>query len=94
MAFIRAKTISGNQYFYLVESRREGRRVTQRVLKYLGKSMPSFGAAATRKTVVPKNSALNVVPKTGALGVVPKSSARSVQKTQKPAKPLGVKRRK
>lgn len=37
MAFIRAKYISGEYYFYLVESKREGKLVYQDILKFLGK---------------------------------------------------------
>ena len=37
MAFIRAKYIGGEYYFYLVESRREGKLVHQDIVKYLGK---------------------------------------------------------
>jgi len=40
MAFVRVKWIRGNKYYYLVESRREGKNVKQRVLKYLGTSIP------------------------------------------------------
>ena len=40
MAFIRAKTIRGHTYYYLVESRREGKNVRQKVLKYLGTKPP------------------------------------------------------
>jgi hypothetical protein len=36
MAFIRKKTIKGNDYFYLVEGFRVGNKVRQRVLRYLG----------------------------------------------------------
>jgi len=36
MAFVRAKTISGKKYFYLVENKRIGERVVQKVIKYLG----------------------------------------------------------
>jgi hypothetical protein len=36
MAFLRVKKINGKQYFYLVESIREGKRVRQRVIKYIG----------------------------------------------------------
>ncbi len=36
MSFIREKTINGNKYLYLVKSIREGKRVRQKVLKYLG----------------------------------------------------------
>lgn len=37
MTFIRAKYIGGEYYFYLVESRREGKLVYQDIVKYLGK---------------------------------------------------------
>ncbi len=36
MSFIREKTINGNKYLYLVKSIREGERVRQKVLKYIG----------------------------------------------------------
>jgi hypothetical protein len=36
MAFLRSKTINGKQYFYLVESVRIGKKVRQRVVKYIG----------------------------------------------------------
>jgi len=37
MAYIRHKVIKGNVYYYLVEGHRDGKRVRQKVLKYLGK---------------------------------------------------------
>lgn len=37
MAFIRAKYINGEYYFYLVESKRGGKLVYQEIIKYLGK---------------------------------------------------------
>ncbi len=36
MAFIRTKTIKGRKYYYLVENRRVGKKVVQKVLRYLG----------------------------------------------------------
>jgi len=39
--FIRKKTIKGKDYYYLVESYREDRKVKQRVVKYLGAKKPS-----------------------------------------------------
>lgn len=36
MAFIREKKINGNIYLYLVKTVREGDRVRQKVLKYIG----------------------------------------------------------
>jgi len=38
MAYVRAKKRGDKTYYYLVEGRREGDRVRQRVLKYLGTS--------------------------------------------------------
>jgi hypothetical protein len=38
MAFIRAKNINGKMKYYLVESKREGKKVRQKVLAYLGES--------------------------------------------------------
>ena len=37
MAFVRTKTIKGHDYEYLVETYREGDKVKQRVIKYLGR---------------------------------------------------------
>ena len=42
MAFIRSKKVKGYEYFYLVESVRIGRKVTQKIVKYLGKSGVAF----------------------------------------------------
>jgi len=41
MAFVRAKKFNGRTYYYLVENRREGKRVRQKVLQYLGSEKPS-----------------------------------------------------
>jgi len=38
MAFIRAKRFGNKVYYYLVENKREGKKVKQKVLKYLGTS--------------------------------------------------------
>jgi hypothetical protein len=40
VAFVRSKVTHGYTYYYLVESRREGKKVRQKVLKYLGKEPP------------------------------------------------------
>ena len=48
MAFVRTKKIKGNKYYYLVESRRVGGAVVQRVLKYLGAS-PAFPVEKKKK---------------------------------------------
>jgi hypothetical protein len=39
--FIRAKKQGNQTYYYLVENKREGKRVIQKVIKYLGKEKPS-----------------------------------------------------
>ena len=38
MAYIRAKKRGDKTYYYLVEGKREGRKVKQKVLQYLGTS--------------------------------------------------------
>lgn len=40
MAFIRTKQIKGKIYYYLVKSVREGNKVRQVILKYLGTTPP------------------------------------------------------
>jgi hypothetical protein len=42
MSFIRKKTIKGNDYFYEVESIRDGDKVRQKVIKYLGTTKPTI----------------------------------------------------
>jgi hypothetical protein len=39
--FIRVKKIRGREYYYLVENKRHGDRVKQKVLKYLGTTRPT-----------------------------------------------------
>lgn len=41
MAYLRAKKFNGRTYYYLVEGHREGKKVKQKVLKYLGTEKPS-----------------------------------------------------
>ncbi len=41
MAFVRAKRKGNRVYYYLVESKREGKKVRQKVLKYLGTEPPT-----------------------------------------------------
>ncbi len=41
MAFVRTKRIKNRTYYYLVESKREGNKITQKVIKYLGTQMPT-----------------------------------------------------
>jgi hypothetical protein len=40
MAFVRAQKRVNRVYYYLVETHREGKKVRQRVLKYLGTKPP------------------------------------------------------
>lgn len=46
--YIRAKQIKGHTYYYLVEGRRAGGRVRQRVVRYLGKRLPLIEAGISR----------------------------------------------
>ena len=41
MAFVRAKRQGNRIYYYLVESKREGKKVRQKVIKYLGTELPT-----------------------------------------------------
>jgi len=38
--FIRVKTIKNKDYYYLVENKRDGDKVKQKVVKYLGTTRP------------------------------------------------------
>jgi hypothetical protein len=39
--FIRVKKFGNREYYYLVQGVREGKRVRQKVIRYLGKEKPS-----------------------------------------------------
>jgi len=54
MVFIRAKYISGEYYFYLVESRREGKLVYQDIVKYLGKREDAERYAGEKNLKMPE----------------------------------------
>ena len=41
MAFVRIKRKGNRIYYYLVESKREGKKVRQKVIKYLGTEPPT-----------------------------------------------------
>jgi hypothetical protein len=41
MAFVRTKRKGNRTYYYLVESKREGNKVKQKVIKYLGAEVPT-----------------------------------------------------
>ena len=41
MAFIRTKRQGNRIYYYLVESKRDGKKVRQKVIKYLGVEPPT-----------------------------------------------------
>ena len=41
MAFVRTKRQGNRIYYYLVENRREGKKVRQKVIKYLGTEPPT-----------------------------------------------------
>lgn len=41
MSFIRVKRIRNNTYYYLVRNKREGKKVRQKVIKYLGTEPPT-----------------------------------------------------
>jgi len=41
MAFVRKKRFGNREYYYLVEGKREGKKVRQKVIKYLGITPPT-----------------------------------------------------
>jgi hypothetical protein len=41
MSYVRAKRRGNRAYYYLVESKREGKRVRQQVIRYLGTKPPT-----------------------------------------------------
>jgi hypothetical protein len=41
MSYVRAKRRGNRTYYYLVESKREGRRVRQQIIRYLGTKPPT-----------------------------------------------------
>ena len=41
MAFVRVKRFGNREYYYLVEGKREGKKVRQKVIKYLGTERPT-----------------------------------------------------
>ena len=49
MAFIRARIRGKRTYYYLVENHREGKKVRQKVLKYLGTTPPEGWKPKGRK---------------------------------------------
>ena len=54
MAFIRAKLVNGEYYYYLVENRREGGRVLQEIVKYLGKRDEAGAYAKGKRIKMPE----------------------------------------
>ena len=48
MAFVRVKRRGDKSYYYLVENKREGKKVRQKVLKYLG-TTPWANIESTKK---------------------------------------------
>jgi len=41
IVFVRTKRKGGGVYYYLVESKREGKKVRQKIIKYLGAEPPT-----------------------------------------------------
>jgi len=41
MVFVRGKHQGNRTYYYLVENHRDGKKVKQKVIKYLGTEMPT-----------------------------------------------------
>ena len=54
MAFIRAKLVNGEHYFYLVRNKREGGAVRQEIVKYLGRRDEAEAYAKGKRIKMPK----------------------------------------
>ena len=67
MSFVRAKNIKGHTYYYLVENKREGKRVRQRVVKYLGKGGSSASSGASSAVKREKRSASAAALEAGSI---------------------------
>jgi len=64
MSFIRAKRIRNNTYYYLVKNKREGKKVRQKVIKYLGTEPPTGKRLEEiRKAVEDFEKKLNAIKK-------------------------------
>jgi len=56
MAFVRVKRQGNRSYYYLVESKREGNKVRQRVIRYLGTEPPTRQQMEAMRRVKDENS--------------------------------------
>lgn len=48
--YLRTKEVRGNKYYYLVKGVREGEKVRQKVVKYLGREIPSLRKLRGKKS--------------------------------------------
>jgi len=56
VAFVRTKRQGNRIYYYLVESKREGKKVRQKVIKYLGTKPPTKEQIETMRRVKDEGS--------------------------------------
>lgn len=52
MSFLRAKTINGKLYYYLVENVRQGTKIKQFTLHYFGDACPSAREVVLRRLII------------------------------------------
>ncbi len=52
MAFIRTKRQGNRTYYYLVKNKREGKKVRQKVIKYLGTERPTGESLEEIKRII------------------------------------------
>jgi hypothetical protein len=62
MAYVRSKTIKGNTYRYLVKSVREGKRVRQVFVSYIGNPPPASGRAFQDTVVAGAGPGVSALP--------------------------------
>lgn len=86
MAFIRIKTIKGVKYYYLVESKREGGKVKQKILQYFGTTPPEGVFPGYKAFVVPKKETRPVKAKKATKKAGPTKTMDKVEPSVVPSK--------
>jgi hypothetical protein len=92
--YVRHKTIKGHRYYYLVEGARAGRRVKQRVIRYLGKR--GGGSVISGGTGVQSATSLSIPPRVFTTDDPPREPAEPTppEREQTPQKVTWLKRSK
>jgi hypothetical protein len=89
MSFVRTKTIKGHQYFYLVESVAEGKKVKQVILQYYGRTPPKDYIVPTKAATTP----VSTIPAPTREDVVPTDEVSTTALGNKWHDPFGIRLR-